>query len=206
MAEGALMALDRFVADRTGAEMGFLYQDLIENCLSEVQDQYRQEKKMKTQMELQTPIPETPSPSVRIEQRREKYKTRPPHSSVYSIAPTAEDQDPEAKQTAETTAPLFKVRQDTFDVLTTLFKSSPESRGSIRWTEFEAAMTDLKFTILPRFGSVFKFIPPQDSNIKRSITFHRPHQSRIEGYRLLAFARRLRRRFGWHEKSFEAAS
>lgn len=142
MAEGALMTLDRFVADKTGAEMGFLYQDLIETCLAEVQNRYKQEKEMKTQMELQTLISEPSSPSVRIEQRREKYKTRPPHSSVYSIAPTAEDQDPEAKETAETTAPLFKVRQDTFDVFATLFKSSPESRGSIRWTEFEAAMTD----------------------------------------------------------------
>jgi hypothetical protein len=160
MAEGALMALDRFVIDKTGAEMGFLYQDLNEGCLSEVQNQYKHEKAKSAQMEPQTAIPESPSPSARVEQRKEKSKTRPPHSSVYSIAPTAETSEDKGKP--ETPSPVFKVRPDTFEVFSVLFKPSPDSRGSIRWAAFEAAMADLKFTILPRFGSVFKFVPRQD--------------------------------------------
>jgi len=42
MAERALNALDQFVIDNTGVKMGFLYQNLIEECLSDIQEYYQQ--------------------------------------------------------------------------------------------------------------------------------------------------------------------
>jgi hypothetical protein len=37
MAEGALRALDEFIIAKAGTKMGFLYQDLVEGCLSDLQ-------------------------------------------------------------------------------------------------------------------------------------------------------------------------
>jgi hypothetical protein len=101
-------------------------------------------------------------------------------------------------------SPVFKVKPETFKVFSALFARS-QSRGSISWTAFEAAMADLDFSITPKWGSVFTFYPPQDFSVQQSLTLHRPHNSHIEGFRLLFIAKRLKRTFGWVEKSFALA-
>ncbi|RHZ43625.1 uncharacterized protein CDV56_100351 [Aspergillus thermomutatus] len=205
MADGALIALDRFIVDRTGTELGFLYQDLNEDCLSNIQNQCREQKAKiaaaETMKDFHLPITDIPSPAERVEQRRQKHKTRPAHSSIYSISPaaatTAEPENTEI-------SPILKVKPDTFKVFSTLFSRS-QSRGSISWAAFEAAMTDLKFSVTPKLGSVYTFSPPQDFSVPRPLTLHRPHQSQIEGFRLLYIAKRLKRAFGWGEELFEVA-
>jgi hypothetical protein len=205
MAEGALNALDQFISDKTGTKMGFLYQDLIEGCISDIQENYRQQNakiEHNAKAEL-APLPialsETPSPEIRG-QRRQKDKTRPTHSSIYNIAPaTATPAQPETIEIP----PIFRVKQDTVEVFLSLFSKS-KPRGSISWTAFKAAMADLEFSIMPRFGSVFTFFPPQNMGVQKSLTVHRPHMSRIEGHALLLFASRLKRVYGWGEESFEA--
>jgi hypothetical protein len=89
-------------------------------------------------------------------------------------------------------------------VFATLFDKS-KSRGTVGWDAFEAAMADLEFSIFPKLGSVYTFCPPESMGAKKSFTIHRPHQSRIEGYMIPIVARRLRRVFGWGEKTFEVA-
>lgn len=142
-----------------------------------------------------------------------KLRTNPPKSSserkrprpvrcthpIYSIAPTREPPEPETT----TPTPVFKVKPTTFDVFATLF-TPPEAR-SIKWTAFESAMADLNLSMMPNFGPVVTFFPPQEVGTQKPITSHRPHHPRLEGFRLLVFARRLRRRFGRNEKSFEVA-
>lgn len=44
MAEGALNKLDQFIIDETGTSMGFLYEDLINDCLEDLDRQYQQAK------------------------------------------------------------------------------------------------------------------------------------------------------------------
>jgi hypothetical protein len=44
MAEGALNALDQFIVDKTGTKMGFLYQDLIKDCVLGIEDYYQQQQ------------------------------------------------------------------------------------------------------------------------------------------------------------------
>jgi len=84
---------------------------------------------------------ETPNPEVRFQQRRQKYKTRPAHSSIYDIAPTTVT--PAQLETLEI-SPVFKVKKkDTVDGFSTLFSKS-KSRGSINWVAFEAAMMDFE--------------------------------------------------------------
>lgn len=152
-------------------------------------------------VELSAPLIETPNLALQIQQRRHRDKTRPAHPSVYDIAPqTSAALQPEALERS----PTIKAKKDTIEVFTTLFAKS-ESRGSIRWIDFEAAMADLKFSVIPKAGSVFTFFPPQEFAIQRPITLHRPHQSEIEGYKLLIFANRLRRVYGWGEQSFAVA-
>lgn len=65
-------------------------------------------------------------------------------------------------------------------------------------------MTELGFSIFPKMGSVYAFHPPESMAVKRPLTIHRPHQSRIEGYLTLIFARRLQRVYGWDERTFVA--
>ncbi|RFU24060.1 hypothetical protein B7463_g12281, partial [Scytalidium lignicola] len=198
MAESALDALDRFIVNKTGTKMRILYQNLIEDCISDIQDNFQEQKaKLKLAPPGVTPPIETCTTDTQVQQRRQKQKTHSTHSSAHDITPTLTSH-PEAVQTP----PVFKVKQDTIDVFSTLFLPS-KSRGSISWTAFEAAMTDLKFSVEPKFGSVFTFLPPQDMAVRKSVTLHRPHQSRIEGYKLLLFARRLKRVYGWSERCFE---
>jgi hypothetical protein len=203
MAEGALTALDRFIVEKTGTKMGFLYQDLINSCVSEISktpEVHKGKIDQKVKAAVPPPLAEAPAPEVRIEQRRQKDKTRPTHSSVYDIVP------PKTPTKAAIPEPskVLKVKQATFGVFSTLF-SKAQSRGSVTWAAFEAAMADLKFSVIPKTGSVFTFLPPKHLELEKSLTLHRPHQSRIEGHKLLIYATRLQRVYGWGEQSFEAA-
>ncbi|GLA61985.1 hypothetical protein AtubIFM56815_003911 [Aspergillus tubingensis] len=201
MAQGALAALGQLVIDKTGADIGFLYQDLNESCLFEIQNQYEQQidkEQSAAAVALGLSIPESSSSELQIAERRQKVKTRPAHSSTYNITPTteAQEKDPES--------PILKVVPSTFEVFSTIFSRS-DSRGSIPWSDFKAAMVDLGFSVIPRFGSVYTFSPPQEYAAQKAITLHRPHKSHIEGYRLLIIGRRLGRRYGWNQNSFEVA-
>jgi hypothetical protein len=202
MAEAALISLDRLFIDKTGTELGFLFQDLNEDCLSHIQSRC-QEQKAKTTSMNDSDFRPTAIPSVanQVEQRRQKYKTRPANSSIYSISPVSEIT---ADSEDTVVSPIFKVKPDTFKVFSTMFSGS-QSRGSISWAAFEAAMADLNFSVRPRLGSVFTFSPPQDFPVQRPLTLHRPHQSHIEGFRLLYITRRLKKAYGWGIDRFEVA-
>lgn len=85
-------------------------------------------------------------------------------------------------------------------VFDSLFATS-DARGSVPWTDFAAAMAELGFSVTPKGGSIFTFHPPASMSA-RSITLHRPHASDIEGWKLLYFARRLSRTYGWDGETF----
>ncbi|KAH6618229.1 hypothetical protein B0J18DRAFT_274395 [Chaetomium sp. MPI-SDFR-AT-0129] len=218
MSEGARKKLDQFVIDKVGTKMGFLYEDLVHECFAVLENQYQLAKaKMEEQakaatMEQQqetdwTPIP-VPAPQPRkerVEQRRQKEKTRPAHSSVYEITQAAAP--PAVEASAEESTPslrTFEVSASAAEVFSTLFDKS-RSRGAVNWADFVAAMVGLGFSVLPKFGSVYTLLPPESMGVKQSITVHRPHKSRIEGYRLLILSRRLKRTYGWGEKTFVVA-
>lgn len=204
MAENALKALDDFVVEKAGSSLGFIYQDVIEDCFDDLPKQYQQ---IKAKAEKAQPsfVPvtqqEAEPPETRIEQRREKQKTRPAHRSLYDIAPPAEARNAEGPAA---TAPQEKkqVKSSTFNVFSTLFAKA-EARGSVSWAAFEAAMADLGFSVVPKFGSVFTFLPPESMNASKAFTVHRPHKSNIEGWRVPIFSRRLKRVYGWDENTFE---
>ena len=203
MAESALKSLDDFIIEQAGTKMGFLYQDMIDECILRLQEQLDTKTKEQAKTEYVPFPPETSqSPEVVVQQRRQKEKTRPTHSSTYEINPSEQTSVAEVPDPTQQ-AQQFNVKPSTAEVFTTLFSRS-EAQGSVSWAKFEAAMGDLGFTITPNFGSVYKFLPPETMTLKRPITVHRPHKPSIEGYRLLILARRLQRVYGWSEQTFQA--
>lgn len=208
-AQSALEALDEAISGKTGSKLGFLYEDLIDDCLADLEKQHQQfiakaESKDKGKDQF-VPFPtEAPqSPKHRVEQRRQKEKTRPAHSSAFQIIAPVEQEPPEVQ--GEEPAPpaqKFKVKASTAEVFSTLFAKS-EARGTVSWASFEAAMADLGFAVIPKFGSVYTFVPPDSMGAKKLLTLHRPHKSHIEGWLLPVFARRMNRVYGWDQDNFE---
>ncbi|EWY99825.1 hypothetical protein FOYG_03763 [Fusarium oxysporum NRRL 32931] len=201
MSAKALEARDEFVVEKTGTKMGSLYRDELEKAFRNVEEQYQQanDKANKDSKADFIPIDTNPvDAKERIETRRQKEKTRPEHSSLYAITPITDSL--EHKEATKPAQPV-KVSSSTAEVFATLFDKT-QSRGSVNWSSFEAAMSELGFSVLPRFGSVYTFRPSKDMDIKRLVSIHRPHQSQIKGYLILILARRLNRAYGWSEDSF----
>ncbi|KAF5557288.1 Ipa [Fusarium napiforme] len=197
----ALEALDKFVKGRTRTTMGSMYQDELNKAFRDIEKQYQQVKqksKKDTKVEFVPIDTTTLDVKNRITTQKQKAKTRPEHSSVYANTPITVS--PDEKEPAKAAQPV-KVSPSTAEVFATLFNKT-QSRGSVSWSSFEAAMYELGFSVLPRFGSVYTFRPSEDMDIKRPFSIHRPHQSQIEGYLTLILARRLNRAYGWSEESF----
>ncbi|KGO54812.1 hypothetical protein PEX2_090650 [Penicillium expansum] len=202
VARGALKKLDEFTIEKSGTKMGFLYQDMLADCLSGVQTQC-DEAKVKLAQGLKAELPFAPtttpeSTAIRVEQRKQKEKTRPSHSSIYEIVTPAELSHPQEPPSL----PTFKIDESTAEIFSRLFSKS-QSRGPVAWAAFAEAMAKLGFSISPKYGSVYTFYPPDSMTAKKSFTVHRPHQSKIEGYHILMMARRLRALYGWDEDTFQ---
>jgi hypothetical protein len=201
MAKGALATLDQYIVEKTGTKLGFLYQDLVEGCVSSIQEQYEKQKTKasKSQAEYKAPTaPEISAPDV--QQRKQKEKTRPAQSSIYEITPqaTTDGQPTLSKDT-------FQVKASTAAVFSSLFSRSSAARSPVRWEAFVAAMTDLGFSIDPKVGSIYTFVPPEKMAVHRAVTLHRPHQASIQGRLLLIYSRRLKQVYGWDSSTFAAA-
>ncbi|KAI1161686.1 hypothetical protein F5B18DRAFT_627260 [Nemania serpens] len=95
IADAALKAFDKFIIKKTGSKIGFLYLDLIDDCITKLHEQLaiqtQQEAAIKAGKEAKIEYipfpPESPKgPEVRVQERRQKEKTRPAHSSMYEIS------------------------------------------------------------------------------------------------------------------------
>lgn len=202
VAAAALVKLHFHIAKKAGAEIGQLHEQISEESLTSVQEQYAQSQAIEKDMETKLSMSESAGPSRELitEKTREKAKTRPESSSKLGIIPSVH-----AEIKAEEPRKVVKVNRDAFQVFSALFsRGDGQGQGSISWSAFQKAMTSLDFSVVPRFGSVFTFFPPQDFSPPRAFTIHRPHQSRIEGYKLIYFANRLKRIYGWDADSFKA--
>lgn len=202
MADGALTKLDQYLEEEAGTKLGFLYQDLIEDCISALQKQHEQQQAKSSEPKVEYVTPTAPETSeARFQQRKQKEKTRPTQSPTYDITPqttevaVVDDQTAQPKQKVE-------VKASTAAVFSSLLSRSSAARGSVRWDAFVAAMTELGFSVIPRMGSIVTFVPPEEMQVQRDLTLHRPHQSSIEGPRLLVYSCRLKRAYGWDESTF----
>ncbi|KAI7459415.1 hypothetical protein KC357_g9170 [Hortaea werneckii] len=200
VANNALRALDDYVVERSGARMGSLYDGMLDECLEDIDQKYASAKsRLQKDGKSVAPSPtgEKASTSFRAQERREKAKTRPATASTHEITPLA----PQEPETPPAPSSYFKVKASTASVFDTLFTKS-ESRGSVSWTDFVAAMAEVGFSVTPKGGSIFTFNPPR-AMVADPITLHRPHASDIEGWKLLWIARRLRKKYGWSAETFK---
>ncbi|KAF2786626.1 hypothetical protein K505DRAFT_330229 [Melanomma pulvis-pyrius CBS 109.77] len=202
MASAALIALDQYFVEKTGTKLGFLYQDLVDDCVSNIYKRFEERKAKVSEAEAEYMVPtDLGAPKSWIQQRRQKEKTRPAHSSIYEItpqaaAPTSSDEQPPGPQQT------FEVKASTFAVFSTLLLRSSAPRGSIGWDAFVVAMTDLGFSVIPKVGSIYTFVPPEKMAVRRDLTLHRPHRPCIEGSHLLFYSQRLKRVYGWGDSTF----
>ncbi|KAJ5951150.1 uncharacterized protein N7479_009563 [Penicillium vulpinum] len=200
-AVGALKKLDQFAIEKFGTKMGFVYQDMVADCLSGVQEQCEDVEARFAQglkAEFLSALGQSAeSTTIRVEQRKQKEKTRPSHSSVYDIVVSTKPASPQEPALPQT----FNIDDSTAEIFKGLFCKS-ESRGSVPWVGFTEAMTKLGFSVNPKYGSVYTFYPPESMAARKSLTLHRPHGPKIEGYRLLMIARRVRTLYGWGEETF----
>lgn len=210
----ALERVSRFISDKMRASFESLYKDLVQDCLADVETRHqRQQDKVRKRAAAAgaewIPFPSAPiEPAEKpVEQKREKEKTRPAHSSVNDPIAPASPPAPSPKLTVQ--QPTFKVSASTAAVFAALFDPS-QARGSIDWAAFMAAMVELGFTAepAPGGGSGYTFSPPESMGVTRAFGAHRPHGShgsRVEGAMLAKFARRLKKKYGWDQDSFEVA-
>ncbi|KAF2015158.1 hypothetical protein BU24DRAFT_424050 [Aaosphaeria arxii CBS 175.79] len=202
MSSGALASLDSHVHQKMGTKLGFLYEELVDDSVVKLHKRYYESKAKASEPRagyLVSTIPDAPESS--DHQRREKEKTRPAHSSAYAIVPEATG-FPSSNARPAPPQPKFKVKATTFNVFLLLLSRSSAARGSISWDAFVAAMTDVGFSVTPKLGSIYTFVPPENMVTRRNCTLHRPHKSCIEGVVLLIYSRRLKRVYEWDESTF----
>ena len=204
MATAALQKLDEYIVENTGTTLGFLYQDLLDECVANIRKQHEQQKAKKAgedKAAAKNAVPAAPAQDreLTVQHRREKQKTRPA-ASTYDITP--KDTSAQNEKPTEAEQQTFKVKPTTLSVFSTLLSRSSSARGAVTWAAFLSAMTDLGFSVLPKLGSIFKFVPPESFAAKRPLTLHQPHRGSLEGARLLEYSRRLKRTYGWDDKTF----
>ncbi|KAF2756201.1 hypothetical protein EJ05DRAFT_518861 [Pseudovirgaria hyperparasitica] len=198
MARSALKALNAFVIQNAGSRLGSLFQDMLQDSLQDLKNQYEHFKdKMEKGQTPAVPPVQKPSQAEVVEQRKVKEKTRPASVSVFDIS------GPKIEETAETVpAPKpIKVKPATAELFSTLLDPSIQG-ASITWIGLQSALSELRFSIKPKFGSVFALYPPEDMNANRSLTVHRQHTSKIEGHKLHIFRKRFQKVFGWTKDTF----
>ena len=209
MAVGALTTLDSYILEKTGSKLGFLYEDLVDDCVSSIHKQHEQQRE-NIQPELMVPMTLEASES-HVQQRRQREKTCPQHSSVYEITPHDVSVDIAKKVTIHTLNgdrvqarqnQAFQLNTTTLHTFSSLFSRSSDVRTSIFWDAFTAAMRVLGFFMVPKAGFHYTFIPPAHMHVQRNITLHRPHRSRIEGISLLVYSHRLNQVYGWDASTF----
>jgi hypothetical protein len=203
MAAGALTILDEYFLEKTGTKLGFLYQDLVDDCVFNIHEQYEQQKAKTGKAKAKYILPTAPeAPESRLQQRRQKEKTRPAQLCIYEITPPLDTADASDEQLPAQHQQTFEVKASSFAVFSSLLSRSSVARGSVKWDAFVAAMTDLGFSVVPKNGSIYTFVPLDKMAVQRNLTLHRTHQSCIEGSRLLFYSRRLKRVYGWDDSTF----
>ncbi|RAK96493.1 uncharacterized protein BO80DRAFT_224788 [Aspergillus ibericus CBS 121593] len=203
-AEGALKALDGFIFFKMGADVGFLYDHLNRSCMTDLQNQYAEQKARSGQASQMSATLPAPGPSTRKAQLKPQQEkgptTRRAQNSDFRIYPATESHD----TISASVSPTFKLKLSTYNTFWTLFSHSGTG-GSISWTAFEEAMADIDFSVSPTIGSFFTFSPPKEYPVQKTITLRRPQKLLIEGYGMSLVGRRLARKYGWGKKTFELA-
>lgn len=207
--ESALAKVDEVIEDYTGTQLSKLYEEINDDCFLQLRrvagEKLAQEQRAK-EIIASSPLHSTGDPvkSIQIEERSPKIKRRPVQPQASLTGRKTVSKEPLISPTGEPEPiELFNVKAESYDVFRTLL-SRAEPRGSLAWSAFIGAMADLGFSVHHKYGSVVSFEPPRCLSYMKAFTFHRPHGSHIEGFRLLWLSRRVRRVYHWTIGCFQA--
>ncbi|WYZ40899.1 hypothetical protein EsH8_IV_001240 [Colletotrichum jinshuiense] len=126
----------------------------------------------------------------------------PANSAKSSAADKSNNGEKDDEDEPSSSQRTYKVSPSAAGFFETMFERS-RCRGPLAWGDFERAMVEVGFAIIHKKGSAVTFVPPPNSGL-HSLTAHQPHSgtSNLEGWRTLKLAARLKRLFGWDEKTF----
>ncbi|KAF2995266.1 hypothetical protein E8E13_003976 [Curvularia kusanoi] len=195
-AASALTKLSEYFIEKLGADINSLYKDLVKPHVAKMQQQQIRD----SQTDYVTPyIPISPETSTEQKKDKRKTATGPPIE-----VPSLESTDTVGTSSEHLVAKpdAFEVKYDTFAVFSLLLSRPSATRGSISWHAFTSAMADLGFSIIPKFGSIYTFVPPHSVAVQKRLTLHRPRQSNLEQFHLLSYSRRLKTVYGWGSSTF----
>ncbi|KAK2054643.1 hypothetical protein LY76DRAFT_579619 [Colletotrichum caudatum] len=214
VAAGALEAIDDFCRQKTGSGVVGSYDKAVQESVAELRRRCAEARAKQQKGKAAAAAPAGPTVFIDTAARKEdgdgdeqqgkkdKVKTRPAEAADAG-AEAEEARDPAPPPTPE--PPRIRVTASTADVFETLFDRT-QNRRPIAFAALEAAMAELGFAVDGQggVGSATKFVPPAGSGW-RPVSLHRPHgnANKIEGYRLLHTASRLRDVYGWDAETFE---
>lgn len=204
-----------------GYEVGVLEPDNAK-CLAQVEQLVAAEVAVYQRLVWQDLPPKKeitspPAPGQDVEEHRSfstarspaiKHKTRP----AKPVTPPGEHTTRQIRNEESSSAPTpeppksaIKVKAQTAATFAGIFAKT-DARGSVKWTAFVSAMTDVGFAVMPKLGALTTFAPDADlMPDAQPFGMHRPHDGIVEGFRLMKMARRLTRRYGWDAQTFVEA-
>ncbi|OIW32559.1 hypothetical protein CONLIGDRAFT_699375 [Coniochaeta ligniaria NRRL 30616] len=203
----ALGTFKNFVQACMGKGIRESYDNLVNQCLSNVQTKYLELKRgPSTDLtydsrwnSAQDSISQAPKAA--LAEPKQKQRTRAAPTDSPEAGPAANQQE------AVTTPPrvqseVFRVSRSTLEVFSSLFDHS-EASGPVNWSDFTSAMVELGFAIEARYGSAYKFSPPRTMSVIRPLSVHHPHVAKMEGRVKKYLAHRLKDAYGWDKGTFQ---
>ncbi|CEJ91784.1 hypothetical protein VHEMI07476 [[Torrubiella] hemipterigena] len=194
------VSFDSHMTQKCVKSIHHLYKSMLQSCLEAIKLQHGQSK-LALVDEPHYPLPHMTSRTTafKVQEKRLKEKTRPAFSEVGGVIATTVEEPTEEV----TSAVPIQVSASTAKTFSTLFDKS-RARGAVTWSELEAAMAELGFSVESKYGSIYTFTPPATMQGANPLNLHRPHSSKYEGYRVLLLGNRLKRVYDWNMNSFRS--
>ncbi|KAF9870188.1 ipa protein [Colletotrichum karsti] len=189
--EGALKALDRFLAEKAGAKLGFLYEDLVQDSVAHLAKQH-EESKAKGEMDW-TPLPIEGAESREkfVEDRKKRNENRTSEISSLDIRP--DGQRPAAEEVASPAKAIQAIPR-IGEVFSKLLGKA-EASDPVKWEDLEDAMRTAGFRPIPKYN-VFTTFLMSEAVSKQPFAVKRPFKSMIAGHTSPILGERLKRAYG----------
>ena len=178
-ADAAGQSLDTFVTGQKGKTIGGLFEDIINDCLSQVRAR------------IGSPAAAIPDPNApQAQENEDRDSTEDSSPPITTPISPKEPKKPEPIVTSPSTLTTMK----------TLFKDS--NANTITWAAFVTAMKGIGFQIQLEDCGVITFNPDDQEMYEDLFTVQRPHQDGIEGAQSILLSERLKEVFKWDERVF----
>ncbi|KAI8214024.1 hypothetical protein K4K54_001195 [Colletotrichum sp. SAR 10_86] len=191
--DGALERLDEIVAEKVGARLAFLYEDLIQDSFAYLDKQYDHAKANgETDWTALAVEPQEPSEEL-VESRKQTDKSRSSSRSQLDILSSAREPVP--------APPTIEVEyEDMVETFKNLIGQS-ESGKAVGWPAFNLAVKELEFNLIRTADGLNHAFESSKYGCKLLVVSP-PYKGKFEGDSALVLGRRLNKAYGWTEDTF----